>query len=194
MRLLRMTAVAGAGALLLASAAPTRDAATRAIPTVTMGSGNLVVFKGTTVQCLTFGPIARIPGKRGLLCFVGRPKTHATGTYWIVWTPTDDYYGKSGTSPVFRAVTSATTIHSTVTTTGTEGTVLRLRGTEIGCVFATSRAVDPGHKTAFCTDFDPQGRPYPESDGFAMSDRYLAFTSYDSSRRLHVEERLRQPR
>jgi hypothetical protein len=141
------------------------------------------------VQCLVFGPIARIAGKRGVFCFIGPSKQHRPGTYWIAWTPTDDYYGTSGTSPTFRAVTSATNIRSTVTTTG--GTLLRVSGTEIGCVFQVSQAVDPGHKAVFCTDVDPQGRPFPESDGFAISDRYLAFVSFDSSRRLHVKERLR---
>jgi hypothetical protein len=165
------------------------EAWTATVPSITLHSGGFVVFKGTTVQCLAFGPIARIAGKRGIFCFVGRPKKHRSGTYWIAWTPTDDYSGRSGTSATFRAVTSATTIRSTVTTAG--GTLLRVSGTEIGCVFQVSQAVDPGHKAVFCTDVDRQGRPFPESDGFAISDRYLVFVSFDSSRRLRVKERLR---
>lgn len=96
----------------------TSGAGTAASPSITLRSGGYVVFRETSVQCLVFEPIARIPGRRGILCFVGRPKKHRPGAYWAVLTPTDGFYDTNTTDPGFRAITSGTTIRSTVTTCG----------------------------------------------------------------------------
>jgi hypothetical protein len=183
-----------AAAVAAITAAPGTSAGgarSTAAPRISARSGSLVVFKGTDLQCLTFGPIAGVEGKTGVFCFLGPPKTHEPGTYWFALTPPSIFANTSAGDPVFRAITSGTHIRSTVTTDGVAP--LYVGGTDIACVIRVSRAVDPGHKAVVCTDFDARG-PVPDSEGFALSDRFLATTSYDSHRRLHVERRLPHPR
>ena len=72
-------------------------------------SGTLVAFRGTSLQCLVFGPISSVEGKWGVMCFKGKPKQWAEGTRWVVITPQTALTGTSN-SRTIDAVTSKTTI------------------------------------------------------------------------------------
>lgn len=167
-----------------------------AVPRVTLQSGSYVVFKGTSVQCLTFGPIelqTSIGKTRGILCFVGPPKTYRPRTYYLELTTSGFVYNKKADSD-FRKITSVTKIKASGTVTA-GGPLLRVAGTTIGCVFEVGKAVDPGRKTVMCANRvdAATGAPIPGTGGLALSDRLLAEISYDSNRKLHVTKRLRHP-
>jgi hypothetical protein len=73
------------------------EARIASVPRITLHNGNLVVFKGTHVQCLAFGPLELPTGigkTRGILCFVGPPKTYYRGTYYMEVTTSGYRYFK----------------------------------------------------------------------------------------------------
>ena len=156
-----------------------------------------MTFKGTTLQCLAFGPV---PVKRtpttGVLCFKGPPRQHFGASWWMSVT-----YQRPGLSAapttddaLFRAATSRTTIRRTgnVSKTAT-GVFLRPRGgANIGCLFAVSEVVDPGKKAVSCVG---EGKGWRDRYGFVLSQRRLASVTFGPSwNALHVSVSWRQPR
>jgi hypothetical protein len=189
----------GIGAIAAIASAVTLNASTGSarvapyVPSITFGSGTFLVFKGSTIQCLAFGPIASVAGKRGLFCFIGPPRTHKAHSYWAMVTPTKGIYDDVEKG-VYVAITRHTRIKSTITVSSVGVTALHVKGTYIGCQYVLNKGIDPAGRVVICTDVDAQGRPYPKTYGFALSDHLFAAISFDAYRRLHVDGSYRHHR
>jgi hypothetical protein len=188
--------VAGALAAvaLLASPALARGASHAVI---WLRSGDLVVFEGTSLQCLAFGPV---PVKRtpttGVLCFKGPPRQHHGATWWMALTYQGSGLTASSTvdNPLFRAATSKTTIRRTVRVADTAtGVFLEPQGgANIGCLFAVSVVVDPGKKAVSCVG---EGKGWAEPYGFVLSQRRLASVTFGPNWNVvEISASWRQPR
>jgi hypothetical protein len=160
-------------------------------------SGDFVVFKGTSLQCLAFGPV-RVKGTptTGILCFKGPPRQHWGASWWMAVT----YQGSGITAAdtannaLFRAATAGTKIRRTLTVSQT-GTGVFLQpqgGAKIGCNFATSVVVDPGKKAVLCVG---EGKGWREPYGFVLSQRRLASVTFGPNWNVvEISASWRQPR
>jgi hypothetical protein len=179
----------GAVAILLVASSAAAQSASR--ETVSLRSGDYVVFRGTSLQCLAFGPVALIKGKTGIFCFKGPPRQHKAGTYWAWLSPARISIAASEDSE-FTAITSATTIRRTVPLSLNAS--VRLVGTKLGCFFQLSRVVDPGQKVVVCSALDARG-PVPGKYGFVLSERIVASVTFGADRKVRsVDYRQNQPK
>jgi hypothetical protein len=163
-------------------------------------SGTLVAFRGTSLQCLAFGPLARVEGERGVLCFKGHPRQHAAGTRWIWTTSKSISSAANSTDAEYRAIRSGTTIRRTVTVA--PGTTFRLAGTghvwrgrpaELGCGFERAAGEPAGQARVICVTLGETG-PLPRSYGFLVSQRLVASITFAADgRRFTVDTQWRQP-
>lgn len=153
--------------LTIVAAASSGVAKTGSQGTVAIRSGDLVVFRGTSLQCLAFGPRTQIKGKSGILCFKGPRRQHKLGTWWALVTRASIHAGTAD-SDAFRAATSGTTIRRTLTIVLNDSVVFA--GSGIGCWFRTSEA---GEKGVMCGE-SRGARPRPASEGFLLTERILA--------------------
>jgi hypothetical protein len=174
-------------------------AETASAEALSVSRGSLVAFRGTSVQCLVFGPLSRVKGRNGILCFKGQPRQHAAGTRWVSMTSTSIDSSTSSTDGVYRAITSATTIRSTVavslgSTFSLAGVRYRSKGraAELGCRFQLVTAIDSGQKAVICADVNG-GRPIPNSYGFVITQRRVASVTFRSDGRVEVDASWRQP-
>lgn len=172
-----ITLAAMLAALVAASTGATKSAAPHA---VALRSGDLAVFRGTSLQCLAFGPVAQVKGKNGVLCFKGPRGQHKLGTWWASTTKRS-IDAAPGDSAVFRAVTSHTTIRRTVRIS-LDGSV-RVAHAGVTCWFQISERVAPGQRIVLCVDADNRG-PRPGGDGFVLSERLLAIVEFDADRKV----------
>jgi hypothetical protein len=157
---------------------------------LSLRSGDYVILQGTTLQCLVFGPVAKIVGRTGTFCFEGKPRRHRQGTYWA-WQSTTSLSFADGEDAQFDAITSATHIRRTVLLS-LNGS-FRVVGTNLGCFFQVSRKVDPGHKVVVCSEVDAVG-PLPGKVGFVLSERLVASVTFGSDRKLKtINYSQRQP-
>lgn len=186
-------------ALVVALAVPTDTARSAATAELSVRSGDLVAFEGTSLQCLVFGPIARVEGKHGVLCFKGRPRQHATGTRWIAMTPRSIFSSGSVTRD-FRSITSAASIQRVVrASTGTTLTVAGLtyankgRTAQLGCRYQRIAAIDADAKGVLCADV-ANGMPLPDSYGFLLTQGLAATLTYGANGSVKVDTRWRLPR
>jgi hypothetical protein len=164
-------------------------------------SGTLLFFRGTSTQCLVFGPIATIKGKRGILCFKGPPRQRRSGTRWVSSTPTTVSSSTSGTES-YVAITSRTNIRKTTTmslnsTFNLAGVNYSRKGkaARLGCRFQVIRGVpDPGGKAVVCADVDSRG-PIPGGSGFVITQRAVAVVEFASANgNAKIDVSWRQPR
>jgi len=201
---------AGLIALALAAAATAAAQAgtvRSAVERVDVSSGDWVEFRGTSIQCLVFGPVAAVKGKNGILCFKGRPGEREANTIWVSFTPTTFAIAQAARQPPFLAISRATDrkrvvrvpldsslrlTHTRFTKDGEPGYVF--------CVFASGGRILPrqatpaGEKAVLCVRAGQAG-PLPQSTAFFMTQRRAGIVDFGSTpSRLKVAFARAQPR
>jgi hypothetical protein len=190
-RRLRAGCAIAASAVLLAVWCGAAVAAGQAGPKVNFGNGSLVLFKGSKLQCLGFGPYG-VPGKSGVVCFRGSPKHIYTHSYAAAIYALEPG-AKASVAHIWpnnekdlRRIFDATTIGKTyqVALNGTA----ELAGTSITCFYYVSDHLDRGHRGVACYPTDSQG-PLPGKNGIFLDDVKAALVDVDSSRsvKLNIE-------
>ncbi len=188
MRLLLVGALAAVVAPASGLSATVASGAART--TISLASGSLVTFRGTRLQCLTFGPLAFVKGKRGIVCFKGPPRQRERGTYWAADTATTVITKRDDSE--FDRIGAATTIHWHVTTSVDQR--LLVTGTKVGCWLRVSETFDPGHKAVYCADVDRNGNAVGRSVGFVFSERQVSWVTFEPDGTIDGERTFRQPR
>jgi hypothetical protein len=179
-------AAAGVAALAAVGSASSRAHAAYQ-PDVEAASGTFITFRGTSVQCLVFGPISTIEGKWGVLCFKGNPKQRAAGTRWVMLTPLTALSGTKS-SRSWETITLATKLSINITlpldkTFELSGIRYTNHGQQarLACRYQLLSGDYSGEKGVICAD-TKQGNPIPNSSGIVITQRRVAFVTFRAGR------------
>jgi hypothetical protein len=164
------------------------------VPEVSFESGDLVLFNGSTLQCLGIGPYG-IPGKSGLVCFRGSPKhiyanSYAAAIYEYVpgkraarskiW-PNDDSELKQIFSENHIGHTHRVQLNAAA----------HLSGTSLTCFYYVSAHLHAGHRGVACYPTDSTG-PLPGKNGIFIDDAKAGTVDVDSARQVKLSIEVNQ--
>jgi hypothetical protein len=193
----RIAAVAAGVAAFVAVLATSSPAQAAYSPDAEAPSGTFLTFRGTSVQCLVFGPISTIEGKWGVLCFKGNRKQRAADTRWIMITPLTALSGTSE-SRTWKTITLATKITFNMTlpldkTFELSGIRYTNNGQQarLACRYQVLSGSYSGEKGVICAD-TKQGNPIPNSTGVIMTQGRVAFVTFRGGR-VEIDDVWRQP-